>query len=222
MSLAAGMVSSLWLWASGLVCVLAYALALRFVPWRVVQRERGIQHLLFGAVVVLTLMWQLRAGVSPGLSVHFLGVAAVTLILGWDLALLVGALALALLSLLGVASWQMLPLNLLCMVIIPASVTLLVLRQVERRLPRNFFVYLFGCAFFGAALAVGASGMSLALVLWLDGVYPWARIYHDYAMYLPLIMLPEGLLNGIIMTGMMVFHPDWIRTFDAKRYIDEQ
>lgn len=40
--------------------------------------------------------------------------------------------------------------------------------------------------------------------------------------FLPLIMFPEGLLNGIIMTGMMVFHPDWIRTFDARHYIDEQ
>ena len=37
-----------------------------------------------------------------------------------------------------------------------------------------------------------------------------------------LIMFPEGMLNGIIMTGLMVFYPDWIRTFDARKYIDEQ
>ncbi|WP_315982595.1 hypothetical protein [Aliamphritea spongicola] len=48
------------------------------------------------------------------------------------------------------------------------------------------------------------------------------KIHNEYIQYLPLIMFPEGLLNGIIMTAMMVFHPDWIRTFDAKAYIDEQ
>ena len=31
-----------------------------------------------------------------------------------------------------------------------------------------------------------------------------------------------GFINGVLMTGMMVFHPDWIRSFDAQGYIDQQ
>ena len=71
-------------------------------------------------------------------------------------------------------------------------------------------------------MPLARSGLSLALILGFDGVHSWSKIYHEYVLYLPLIMFPEGLLNGIIMTGMMVFYPDWIRTFNAKRYIDEQ
>jgi Predicted membrane protein len=110
----------------------------------------------------------------------------------------------------------------LCSVVLPALASMAVLRLVEAKLPRNFFVYLFLCAFFGAGVATAVGGMAMALLLWADGVYPWAKIYLEYVRFLPLIMFPEGLLNGIIMTGMMVFHPDWIRTFDARHYIDEQ
>ncbi|MBS98188.1 MAG: hypothetical protein CMI01_05875 [Oceanospirillaceae bacterium] len=217
-----GLVSGGWLLLTGVVYLVIMALALWRLPWGVLQRERGIQHLLFGAAVVLMLMWSLRAGISPGLSIHFVGMTTLTLMFGWDLAICAGTAALVGLSLIGRESWQSFPLNALCFVVIPSLVTLLVLRLVEWKLPKNFFVYLFLCAFLGGGVAAAAGGMTMGTLLWSADVYPWSKIYHEYVRYLPLIMFPEGLLNGIIMTGMMVFHPDWIRTFDARHYIDEQ
>lgn len=217
-----GLVSGLWLGISALLYLGIMAVALWRLPWNVLKRERGIQHLLFGAAVVLMLMWSLRAGLSPGLSIHFIGMTTLTLMFGWDLAICAGSAALIGLTLIGRESWPDLPLNGLCWVVIPSLVSLAVLRIVEAMLPRNFFVYLFLCAFLGGGLSAAAGGLSMGSLLWLADVYPWSKIYHEYVRYLPLIMFPEGLLNGIIMTGMMVFHPDWIRTFDARRYIDEQ
>ena len=81
----------------------------------------------------------------------------------------------------------------------------LIWRLVEAKLLKNFFVYLFVCGFFGAGVAAAVSGLSTGGVLWLDGVYSWSKITHEYVQYLPLIMFPEGLMNGIIMTGMLVF-----------------
>jgi uncharacterized membrane protein len=222
MSLTQGLISGGWLWASALLSILALLLALRSAPWGVLAHERRLQHLLFGATVALMLMWTMRAGISPGLGIHFLGMTTLTLMFGWDLAILSGTLALLGMTVIGRESWDTLSVNVLCSVVVPALASLAVLRLVEAKLPRNFFVYLFLCAFFGAGVATAVAGMVMALLLWFDGVYPWAKIYLEYVRFLPLIMFPEGLLNGIIMTAMMVFHPDWIRTFDARLYIDEQ
>ncbi len=222
MNISAGELSYYWIWGTAIVYSIALIFIVRRVPWSIVLRERGIQHLLFGSAVVLILLWQLRAGVTDYLTIYFLGITTLTLMFGWDLAVLVGSVVMLVLTLLGIESWQMLPINLVCSILIPAAVSIMVLRYVEAKLPKNFFIYMFLCAFAGAGIAVGVSGLSIALILWLDGIYSWYTIYHDYAQYLPLIMVPEGLINGIIMTGMMVFHPDWIRTFDAKAYIDDQ
>lgn len=217
-----GLLAGSWPVLTTAVHMAVLALALCRLPWQVLLRERGIQHLLFGATVVLMLMWALRAGISPGLSIHFVGMTTLTLMFGWDLAVCAGTAALLGMTLVGRENWGDFGANALCMVVIPALVSLAVLRLVEWRLPRNFFIYLFLCAFLGGGLAAAAGGMTMGAVLWFADVYPWSRIYHEYVRYLPLIMFPEGLLNGIIMTGMMVFHPDWIRTFDARQYIDEQ
>ncbi|WP_417533454.1 energy-coupling factor ABC transporter permease [Marinobacterium stanieri] len=222
MSLTQGLISTGWLWGTGLLAGLIILWALIRAPWGVLTGERRLQHLLFGATVVLMLMWTMRAGLSPGLSIHFLGMTTLTLMFGWDLAILSGSLALVGMAIIGQESWDTLSVNVLCSVVVPVLASLGVLRLVEAKLPPNFFVYLFLCAFFGAGVATAVGGMVMALLLWVDGVYPWMKIYLEYVRFLPLIMFPEGLLNGILMTGMMVFHPDWIRTFDARRYIDEQ
>jgi uncharacterized membrane protein len=31
-------------------------------------------------------------------------------------------------------------------------------------------------------------------------------------------MIPEGFVNGVFVTGLMVFHPDRLSTLDQRRY----
>lgn len=222
MSFSEGLLSGPLQWPLHLLYLLALAVSVWRAPWKVLVSNARLQHLLMGATVVLMLMWSLRAGISPGLSIHFLGVTALTLMFGWDLAVLSASLALLGMTLLGKESWDGFAANGICSIVIPVLVSVSILQYVERKLPKNFFVYLFLCAFIGAGVASASAGLSSALLLWLTDVYSWAKIKHEYVSYLPLIMFPEGLLNGILMTGMMVFLPDWVRTFDAKVYIDEQ
>ncbi len=222
MSFSEGLLSGPLQWPLHLLYLLALAVSVWRAPWKVLVSNARLQHLLMGATVVLMLMWSMRAGISPGLSIHFLGVTALTLMFGWDLAVLSASLALLGMTLLGKESWDGFAANGICSIVIPVLVSYSILQYVERKLPKNFFVYLFLCAFIGAGVASASAGLSSALLLWLTDVYSWAKIEHEYVSYLPLIMFPEGLLNGILMTGMMVFLPDWVRTFDAKVYIDEQ
>ncbi|WP_027858850.1 energy-coupling factor ABC transporter permease [Marinobacterium jannaschii] len=222
MSITDGLLSGWSLWLSLIIYLAALAMAAWRAPWGVLFSNRALQHLFFGATVVLMLMWTMRAGISPGLAIHFLGVTALTLVFGWDLAILAATLALLGMALIGIESWDGLALNGVCSVLLPVLVTSLLLKQVEARLPKNFFIYLFICGFAGAGISAAVAGSSTVAVLWLEGVYDWARIHREYVMYLPLIMFPEGLLNGILLTGIMVFYPDWIRTFNAREYIDDQ
>lgn len=222
MSISEGMFTGSWLYVLHVIYLVALLLAVRSAPWRVIVANKGLQHLFLGAAAVLAMMWSMRAGISPGLSVHFLGVTALTLILGWDLAILSASFVLLAMILMGKESWDSWSVNGVCLVVIPALLTAFIQRQVSKRLPKNFFIYLFLCGFLGAAVVVAVSGLLMAVLLWFQGIYGWGKIVHEYVSYLPLIMFPEALMNGILMTGIMVFYPDWIRTFDAKAYIDDQ
>lgn len=222
MSFSEGLLSSGWYWSSALVYLVALFFAVRTAPWQVIANNRVLQHMLCGATVLLLVLWSMRAGISPGLGIHFLGLTVMTLVFGWDLAVLASTVVLLGMALIGKESWDGLFVQGVCYVLLPVATTYAIYWFVENRMAKNFFVFLFIGGFIGAGIATAVGGLATSAVLVLDGVYDFDKVYMEYIRYLPLIMFPEGLLNGIFLTGMMVFHPDWVRYFDAHRYIDEQ
>lgn len=222
MSFSAGLFSNYWVVIAAIVYGLVFICALKSAPWKVLSTNRVLQHMLFGATVLLSVMWSMRAGISPGLGIHFLGLTVLTLVFGWDLAVLAASVVLIGMALVGKESWDGLFINGVCSVLLPVATTHLISQFVDRRLDKNFFIFLFVCGFFGAGISTAVAGLATSTVLVLDGVYSLEKVFLEYIRYLPLIMFPEGLLNGIILTGMLVFHPDWVRSFDAKSYIDDQ
>src|SRR5471032_894814 len=61
-------------------------------PWVELFAYRRRQHLLFGTVFALFMLWLVRRDFDTGVSYHFIGMTAVTLLLDWPLAI-VGGLA---------------------------------------------------------------------------------------------------------------------------------
>ncbi|GGY72416.1 energy-coupling factor ABC transporter permease [Marinobacter zhanjiangensis] len=192
--------------------------AIRQTDWQWLRSEQRIQHCLFGAAVVLGFLWQLRAGLSPGLSIHIFGMTAVTLMLGWPLAVFSGLLALVIVVITGREPLSLFAVNGLITVMVPALVTHGIMRWERWVNFRNFFAYIFFCGFFGAGASVAAAGLTMVGLLWLTGVYDWYHLVHDYLRYLPLFLLPEGFVNGVVVTGLMVFHPELLATLDERRY----
>ena len=92
------------------------------------------------------------------------------------------------------------------------------MRIVERYLPANFFCYIFCAAFFGAAIAVVSTGWLASLVLWLAGVYTAEMLVNDYLPYYTLLGFAEAWLNGAAITLMVIYYPDWVGSFDDRRY----
>jgi len=206
-----------WL-MTAVLFVLILVAALRSIDWQALRKDQALQHSFFGAAVVLGFLWQLRAGISPGLAIHIFGLTVITLMLGWGLAVLSGLLALVITVILGKEPPIMYAANGLITVMIPALVTHAIMRWERRRNFRNFFAYIFFCGFFGAGIAVAIAGLSMCLLLWTSGTYDFDELVHEYIRYLPLFMLPEGFINGVFVTGLMVFHPDRLTTLDQRRY----
>ena len=206
-------------WITTLVLfVLILIRAVRTIDWQAVRRDNALQHSFFGAAVVLGFLWQLRAGISPGLAIHVFGITVITLMLGWALAVLSGLLALLITVVTGREPLLMFAANGLVTVMVPALVSHGIMLWERRRNFRNFFAYIFFCGFFGAGLSVAAAGLVMCLMLWSSGVYEFDELVHEYIRYLPLVMIPEGFVNGTFVTGLMVFHPDRLTTLDQSRY----
>ena len=192
--------------------------AVRSINWQTLRKDNVLQHSLFGAAVILGFVWQLRAGISPGLSIHIFGITVITLMLGWGLAVLSGLMALAITVITGKEPPVMYAANALITVMIPALVTHAIMLWERRRNFRNFFAYIFFCGFFAAGFSVAAAGLVMCLLLWTGGIYSFDELVHEYIRYLPLFMIPEGFINGAFVTGLMVFHPDRLTTLDQRRY----
>jgi uncharacterized membrane protein len=192
--------------------------AARRADWRRLLSDEALQHSLFGAALVLGLLWHLRAGLAPGLTIHLFGMTAVTLMLGWELAVFAGLLALTSVVITGQETIRLFTFNALITVFVPALVSHGIMVWERRRGFRNFFAYIFFCGFFGAGIAVLTAGGLMVSMLWLSGVYEWEFLIHDYLRYLPLILIPVGFVNGAVVTGLMVFHPDRLLTLDQSRY----
>lgn len=192
--------------------------AVRTINWQAFRQDNVLQHSFFGAAVALGFLWQLRAGLSPGLAIHVFGITVVTLMLGWALAVLSGLLALVITVITGREPLIMFAANGLVTVMVPALVSHGIMLWERRRNFRNFFAYIFFCGFFGAGIAVAVAGTVMCLMLWSSGVYEFDELVHEYLRYLPLFMIPEGFVNGTLVTGLMVFYPDRLTTLDQSRY----
>ncbi|ACO77430.1 hypothetical protein AvCA_12040 [Azotobacter vinelandii CA] len=188
-------------------------------PWLELFSDSRRQHLVFGTVLALFLLWLVRRDFVSGLSFHFIGMTAVTLLLDWPLAMLVGLAAQLGLLLLGRQDLAALGVNGLLLVGIPVAITEGCALLVERAQPRNLFVYIFCSGFFPAGLSALTCLLAGFAVLWLDGRYEMPPWLQDYLGYLWLVMFPEAFINGAVISGLVVYCPEWLETFNRSRYL---
>ena len=88
------------------------------------------------------------------------------------------------------------------------------------RLPRNLFLYIFVCAFLPGALMIALKMFLLGSYYSLDGTYDWLTVKDNFVVLIPLMLFPEGMLNGMTMTLLIIYKPHWVYTFHDKFYID--
>lgn len=190
--------------------------------WRRLAQPARL-NLFLGATVAVLALWQIRAGVKPGLAFHLYGISAMTLMFGFWRASFAGVLVLLVNVLFGRGNPVALGIDALLQAVLPAAVSWGVFRLLERRLPNHFFIYVLGNGFFGAALAVAAVGLATTALMALAGAYPLDYLLTQYTPYAALLLAwAEAFSTGMAITVMAVYRPAWLETFDDARYIQNK
>ena len=217
---------SAWQLATGIgwigwVGVLAWSVYREFRStfWPKFRQDKSYQHWVWASVVALFLLWQLEAGLQAGLQVHFLAITVLVLCHGWRIACWMGAVPILLMGVMGGLPWTTMGLYGLLTVVIPAWCSFAVFQLTYRYLPHHLFIYLFVAAFFNGALTMTAHQLTTAAVMGLSGAFSWGYILDNYLVLLPLLLFPEALLNGMAITLLVVYKPEWVRSFHDNDYL---
>ena len=184
-------------------------------------QHKTAQHLLFGSAAGLFFLWMFRTGIYPGLNVHFLWLTASLLLLGFRLSLLASAFALLGITIIGSEEWQMLGVNGLVGVVIPLAFSYLIYTLTFHRLPKHLFVYIFVTGFFAGAASIALKMGLLGSYFALEGIHNWDVVEDNYLVLIPLLLFPEGMLNGMTMTLLVIYCPHWVYTYQDKYYLDK-
>lgn len=221
MNIPYGLLPTAWLWLAAVLYALTLLWCVRRADWARLKASYQL-HVYLGSVVALLVLWTIRTPILPGLEYHYLGATLLTLMFGAPLAAIGMSLVLLGSVLNHAADWQSYSLNALVMGIAPIAVTHAVRRAAERRLPPNFFVYVFVCAYFGAAAALLGAGLAASALLWLGDVYTLDRLADIYFPLVPLLVVPEAFITGILIALMVALHPEWVASFDDRRYLKDK
>ena len=101
----------------------------------------------------------------------------------------------------------------------PVLLTQSLLRWSLRRLPHNFFIYVYVNGFLAAGLSiVAAFGFGAVLALANDRANAgWLE--YQMIPFLPLLFFSEALLTGMIITALVALKPEWVCSFDDAIYL---
>jgi uncharacterized membrane protein len=180
-------------------------------------------NLFLGTTVAVLALWQIRTGIKPGLVFHLYGISAMTLMFGFWRASFAGALILLINALFGRGALASLGFDVMLQAALPAAVSWGVFSLLDRRLPNHFFIYVFGNAFFGTALAVATIGLATTAVMLLANAYTLDYLLHQYMPYATLFVgWAEAFSTGMAVTVMAVYRPQWLETFDDAKYIQNK
>lgn len=189
--------------------------ALSRAQFRWLLREGRVSRLLALGVCEF-LLWQIRVQL-PGAELHLLGTTVMTLMFGWEFALLGGCVALSLdalrqhwpLASAGLMAWTL--------VAVPVGTSYLFARLVERVFPRHFFVYVYVTAYAGGALAMLLHGLAMILL-----TVPITH-FDGTTRFLPYVLMSfgEAFVSGGLMTLLVAYRPEWVVSFEDRLYVNE-
>lgn len=218
MNLTDTLLGEAWYWAAWAVWVPLFALCAFTAPWgRLRDPER--LNVWLGMVVLLTLIWSLKAGVKPGLVLHLLGATVFTLSFGPALAFVGLSLVMLGVALNEGAGAFAYAINALLLGGLGVLFSQGLFRLFSWIFPRHFFVYIFVNAFLGSALTIVGVGFGICALLALAGAYAWDYLIEEYFLYFLLLGFSEAWLSGTVMTLFVVYRPNWVLTFDDTRYL---
>ncbi len=206
-------------WSAHVAYLLLMGWALFSAPWHMLRNRENL-HVFLGASVALLVLWSLKAGIHPGMSFHLLGATLLMLMFGWQFALFTISLVILGQALYGHIEWFSFSLNAMMMGGMPVLFSYAVYRLSQYYLPKNFFIYTLFNGFFCGALSMALLITVTSTLLYCCGGYSWDDIYHRYLPFAPMMIFAEAFFTGMLASSMVLFRPEWIGSFDDRRYLN--
>ena len=210
--------SSLYLWVTGVLAIAGLFMAVRIAPWRRLQNKEQL-HVFMGSCVALMVMWTLRTEVFQGVEFHLIFLTTLTLMFGWSLAVIGGAIVLLGVTIAGFATWSGFFLNIITVVLLPVTFTQVALVLIRSWFPKHFFIYIYLNAFLSGGISILLSGVLASLMLASTGLAGFSTLWNTYLVYFPLMSFPEAVLNGWFMTLLVGYKPQWVSSFRDEEYL---
>jgi uncharacterized membrane protein len=225
MSINPDFISTFWFLVGVLGCGLILYLAIRSAQWWRLRDQHDL-NVLICTILGVFFIWILKADYAAnqfsfGLNLHLIGATLLTLMFGWSFAVLALSLVITAIAIIHGDNGFALAWNVLITGILPISVSYRIFRFADRRLPNNFFIYIFICAFFGAALSMASVILGTTAFHSLSGSFSLTYLSYNYFPYGLLLMFPEAFITGMLMSIFVVYRPQWVSTFDDHRYLQK-
>ncbi|WP_111980048.1 energy-coupling factor ABC transporter permease [Algibacillus agarilyticus] len=201
--------------------ILVFGLGYKKAHYQILLNDSQKQNLAFGLMVGLCVLWSIQTGIHEQLPVHFLGLTVTYLLLGHHLALLIALVAYVMSQLYVGISWLIIGQSLLPNIVVPLLMSHLIYVWAYHHLPRHFFVYTFICGFLAGAVSIASLMLSKAGLLWLAGQFNFSELLENYLILTPLLLVPEAMLNGMLITIAVAYFPNWVRSFSDEDYLNK-
>ncbi|AQV93636.1 hypothetical protein BJN34_06990 [Cupriavidus necator] len=196
-------------------------------PWRLLRRH-ALQNAWLGAMVLVALLWTVRATLAGGLVIQLLGATLMVTLFGLPLALL-SLFVVDVLSLLGLEylaghgwtqfDWAALWVRYVWLALLPALISAALQAAMRRLLPRHPFVFILGHGYFTAGLA--ALGAGAAQAGWRHLMAPGSPLsVADTLVAAIILAFGEAFLTGMLVAIFVVYRPQWVITFRDEEYLN--
>ncbi len=218
MELSGSLFHPAWLALFGLLVFPALFYALRWADWERLKDQRQ-QHVWLGVIVFLFFLWNMRVEIQPGFFWHLTGMVVATLMLRWSLAILAGTIALVAITATGLNDWSGLLPSLFFVVVLPASLTQVILGLSRAYAPKHFFVYVLVNAFLASGVIFLLEGLLVVGGLAMLEIFPWHELKQNFVYMVPMMAFPESMLNGWLTAIVVAYKPHWICSFSDEEYL---
>ena len=220
MNLPASLFSGDWLWLTNAVFAFFLYRAISGAPWRKLLDNGLMINALVGLLIGASVFWQFNVGIRPGLNFHILGSTLFMLMFGWHVAAVCITLVMAGTWIYGEMNLLTLGVNGLLMIAVPVLFGDWLLRFSKKNLPKNLFLFVLFNGFVCGALSIMLNAVATTLILLFLSPYTWGEIQHHYLVAIPILMLTEAFITGMLITSFTVFQPEAVMNFSDEEYIN--
>ncbi len=173
----------------------------------------------FWVTLIINLLWLLNAGVKPGMDGHFLGLVVLLMMFGWRLASVLALLPVSFFCLFVIKRPADIGVYGLVAVLLPLFISFVFYSLSFRYLPKHLFIYIFFGGFFNAGLMQLTHILAWGAWLWVSTDFDLSTIANNYFVLIPLLGFPEALLNGMALTLLVVYRPQWLFDYSDRHYL---